>query len=189
MLHWQIKTAPAVEPITQTQAKLNLRVDCTADDDLITALIVAARQWCEDYEGRAYITQTITAKMDYLPDEIILPQPKLQSITSIKYYDTAGDEQTLADTLYDVDIFREPGRITKTYNENYPATRDIINGVSIEYKAGYGDASTDVPQRTIQAIYLLVSHLYGNRIAVTDMKMSELPLGVKALLNQRMKTV
>jgi uncharacterized phiE125 gp8 family phage protein len=61
--------------------------------------------------------------------------------------------------------------------------------VTIVYKAGYGDASTDVPDKTIAAIKLFCGHLYENRIAVTDMNLIEIPLGVKALLNARVKTV
>lgn len=189
MLEYQITTEPAVEPLSLTDAKLNLRVDCTADDDLITALIVAARRSCEQYENRAYITQTITAKTFYLPWEIILPLPLLQSVTSVTYVDAAGDEQTLSSDLYDVDTYREPGRITRAYNQSYPSVRGDVNGVTIVYKAGYGDASTDVPQETIQAIQLMVAHLYENRVAVTDVNMNILPMGVKYLLNKRVKTV
>ena len=189
MLKWQVTTEPSVEPVTLDEAKLNLRVDCDVDDDLITALIVAARRSCEDYENRAYITQTITAKTFYLPDQIILPRPLLQSVTSVAYVDTAGDEQTLSSDLYDVDVYREPGQITRAYGENYPSVRGDVNGVTIVYKAGYGDASTDVPQETIQAIQLMIAHLYENRIAVTDVNMNILPMGVKYLLNKRVKTV
>jgi uncharacterized phiE125 gp8 family phage protein len=189
MLEYQITTQPDVEPITLDEAKLNLRVVCDADDDLITALIVAARRWCEQYENRAYITQTITAKTFWLPSEIILPLPLLQLVTSITYIDTAGDEQTLSSDLYDVDVYREPGRVTKAYGESYPSLRGDINGVTIIYKAGYGDTAADVPQETRQAIQLFVAHLYENRVAVTDINMNVLPLGVKALLNKRAKTV
>jgi uncharacterized phiE125 gp8 family phage protein len=189
MLEYQITTQPAIEPVTLDEAKLNLRVDCTADDALITALIVAARRWCEQYENRAYITQTITAKTFWLLSEIILPLPLLQSVTSITYVDLAGDTQTLSNTLYDVDTFREPGRVTRAFNATYPSVRGDINGVTIVYKAGYGDASTDVPQETIQAIQLFIAHLYENRVAVTEISMNTLPLGVKALLNKRVKTV
>jgi uncharacterized phiE125 gp8 family phage protein len=189
MLEYQITTQPAVEPITLDEAKLNLRVDCTAEDDLITALIVMARRWCEQYENRAYITQTITAKTFWLPSEIILPLPLLQSVTSIQYIDTGGDEQTLSSDLYDVDVFREPGRVTRAFNATYPSVRGDINGVTITYKAGYGDTAADVPQETKQAIQLFVAHLYENRVTVTDTQMYDLPLGVKALLNKRVKTV
>ena len=182
---WRVTTAPSVEPVLLADMKLHLRVDCTDDDDLITALIVAARQWCEDYEHRAYITQTITAKLDWLPEKIILPKPRLQTVTSVKYLDTAGDQQTLSSGLYDVDIYREPGQITRGFNDSYPSIRSVVNTVEIIYVAGYGDASTDIPSKTIAAVKLLVAHLYENRVATTDVNMIEIPLGVKNLLNAR----
>jgi len=186
---WRVTTEPSVEPVSLADMKLHLRVDCDADDDLITALIVAARQWCEDYEHRAYITQTITAKLNYLPPQMILPKPRLQSVTSVKYIDTSGDEQTLSSGLYDFDTYREPGQITRGYNDTYPSVRAVVNAVEVIYVAGYGDASTDVPNKTIAAIKLFVAHLYEHRIAVTDMTMEEIPLGVKNLLNARALTV
>ena len=189
MLKYQITTPPTVEPITLTEAKLNLRVDCDADDDLITALIVAARQWCEDYENRAYITQTITMALDWLPRRIILPKPKLQLVTSVKYIDDAGDQQTLSSDEYDVDIIREPGQIVRSFNGTYPSVRNQVNAVEIIFVAGYGAAASDVPQKTKQAIYLLVTHWYENRIAVSEIDMKVVPLGAKALLNDRMWTV
>lgn len=186
---WRVTSEPEVEPVTLDEMKLHLRVECDADDDLITAQIVAARQWCEDYEHRAYITQTITAKLDFLPPRMILPKPRLQSVTSVKYIDTGGDEQTLSSGLYDVDLFREPGQIVRGFNDTYPDTLDVVNAVEVIYKAGYGDAASDVPGKTIAAIKLFVAHLYENRIAVTDMTMAEIPLGVKNLLNARARTV
>ena len=184
MIKWQVTTEPTVEPVTLDEAKLNLKVDCDADDDLITGLIVTARRWCEDYENRAYITQTITAKTFWLPDQIILPRPLLQSVTSVTYVDTAGDTQTLSDTLYDVDTVREPGQIARAFNATYPTVRGDVNGVTIVYVAGYGDASTDVPQETIQAIQIMIAYYYTDRMGENP-----IPEAVKNLLNKRVKTV
>lgn len=53
-------TEPEVEPITLAQMKTHLREfsSVTARDDEITSLITGARQWVEDYTGRALIDQT-----------------------------------------------------------------------------------------------------------------------------------
>jgi len=45
-------TYPAAYPVTLAEAKLHLRIDTTAEDDLITGLISAATQWVEDYTDR-----------------------------------------------------------------------------------------------------------------------------------------
>lgn len=179
---WQITTQPTGEPVTLEEAKLHLRVDTDADDALITALIKAARQWCEDFQNRSYITQTITWKLDEFPEEFIVPRPKLQSVASIKYIDTNGTEQTLDGSYYDVDIYSEPARISLAYGKSWPALRGDINSVEVIYNAGYGDADS-VPDRIKAAIKLFIAHLYENRENVSLAKYEEMPLGVESLLS------
>ena len=60
-------TAPAAEPLTLAEAKLHLRVDDTADDALIGALITAARQHAEHDTRRALVTQTWKLALDASP--------------------------------------------------------------------------------------------------------------------------
>jgi uncharacterized phiE125 gp8 family phage protein len=48
---------PAIEPLTLAEAKSFLRVEHSADDDLIGALIKAARSEVESATRRALITQ------------------------------------------------------------------------------------------------------------------------------------
>ena len=51
---------PEIEPVTLTEVKRHLGEfdDITDRDDDITALIAAAREWVEDYTGRALIDQS-----------------------------------------------------------------------------------------------------------------------------------
>src|SRR5262249_41785719 len=63
----RLQPAPAFEPIALELAKTHLRVDSAADDDYIKALIAAARQEAEDFQGRAWITQKWALTMDHFP--------------------------------------------------------------------------------------------------------------------------
>ena len=181
--NWKVTGAPGLEPVTLAEMKLHLRAtEDTTDNDLITSLIIAARQWCEGYQNRAYISQTITLKSDRFPKVFYIPRPLLISVTSIKYIDTAGVEQTLSTDVYDTDIYSQPGRIGLKYGQSWPAIRGDINSVEIIYKAGYGEATADVPDGIKAAIKLLAAHLYVNRIAVCDSSMTEVPLAVRSLL-------
>jgi len=182
-----IVTPPAEEPVTLTEAKNHLRVDLSDDDSLISALIVAAREHAEAITRRAFITQTLKLSMDAFPvnnGPIYVPMPPLQSVNSLKYFDTDGVEQTLTEgTDYLVDNESEPGRITPAPDTGWPATQNRPNAVSVEFVAGFGDASK-VPQGIKQAILLMVGHWYENREAVTMQgnNAGELPMAVDSLL-------
>lgn len=52
---------PVIEPVTLDDMKAYLRVDFTDDDDLITALISAARSKCEKILGMVLVDTTIKA--------------------------------------------------------------------------------------------------------------------------------
>ena len=55
------------------------RAPATYEDALITGLIKAAREYCEGYQNRAYITQTWELILDAFPDSVIqIPLPPLQ---------------------------------------------------------------------------------------------------------------
>src|ERR1035437_607104 len=53
-------TQPEIEPVLLADMKIHLRTfaDDTSENTMIEGLIVAAREWVEDYTGRALIDQT-----------------------------------------------------------------------------------------------------------------------------------
>jgi uncharacterized phiE125 gp8 family phage protein len=181
----KLKTPPSVEPITLAEAKSHLRITSTDEDALIETWIKAAREWCEGYQNRAYITQTWELALDSFPNERIMkiPLPPLQSITSIKYYDPEGTETVFSSDDYEVDTYSEPGRVSLGYGKSWPyATLRPVNGVIIEFKAGYGDTADDVPEQVKQAVKVLVGELYEHREATDVKELKEIPFAVKALL-------
>ncbi|HEX9768435.1 MAG TPA: hypothetical protein VGA50_04590 [Kiloniellales bacterium] len=174
-------TPPAVEPLGLAEAKDHLRVTSATEDALIDADIIAARWRMEKYLGRALVTQTWEWYLDRFRSVFRVPMPALQSVTSIKYFDGDGVEQTLAASVYQVDTKHTPGRIAEAYGETWPATRDQFNAVKITFVAGYGDAASDVPAPLRSALLLDVGHLFRNREATVDREHMTLPLGYAAL--------
>jgi uncharacterized phiE125 gp8 family phage protein len=164
----KLKTAPAVEPISATEAKLHCRVDHTTDDTLITNLITAARIYCEKQQNRALVTQTWYLWLDKFPSKkyIDIPLPPLQSVASVLYYDTDDAEYTLSTEDYDVDINSFVGRVHLKYSKSWPT--EVLrpsNAIVIEFICGYGLAAA-VPQNVKQAMLLLIGHWYANRESV-----------------------
>lgn len=201
-------TPPASEPITLAEAKLHLRVDFADDDDLIGALITAAREQCEVAQRRALITSTWelteegfpcqwpVALGPYLPGRLLerpwpssrlawqLPRPPLQSIASVAYVAPDGSAVTLDPSAYQVVAGGTgPGLIAPVYGTTWPATRCQPEAVTVRFVAGHADASA-VPATTKAAIKLLVGHLYENRepVLTTGAVGKELPLTVSSLL-------
>lgn len=136
-MDWKVTTKPAAEPLHLTEVKKHLRVDTADDDDLITALIRAARQWCEGFQNRNYVLATIGGKLDAFTNRVSLPGPPLQEVASIEYVDIAGDTQTLSTSVYSVDTTSQPGLVTLAYNQYWPSIRGQHHAVTINYKAGY----------------------------------------------------
>jgi uncharacterized phiE125 gp8 family phage protein len=168
-----IITPPTEEPVTLAEVKLNCRIDGTDEDTLLTSMIVAARQRAEHLLGRALCTQTLEVVLDEFPSGIKL-QPKIQSVTSLKYIDITGTQQTLNSGSYLVDLDSEPGWIVPAYGYEWPETQSIPNAVRIRYVSGYGAASA-VPNAIKQWMLVYISTMYSERSAVINGSLSDLP--------------
>lgn len=178
-------SGPAVEPVSLADLKSHRRIGHALDDDLLAALIKAARQYVETATQRALVTQTWQLLLDEFPgvdDGIILPKPRLQAVTAVTYVDGNGDTQTLAASKYSVDTRRDPGWLVPAYAEEWPETREQINAVTVSFRAGYGDAAADVPEGLRQAILLLAGHWYEHREAVAAGALAQVPLAVDSLI-------
>lgn len=177
-------TAPASEPVTLTEAKAHLRIDTTDDDALITSLIIAARSEAEKITRRALVNQTWELALDsFHCREISLPFPRLQSVTSVKYVDVSGVEQTLDTLMYQVDADSEPARIAPVYGAFWPATMVQLNAVRIRYVAGYGAAAATVPDAIKAWIKVRVATLYENREGISSGNVSQTPF-IDGLLDE-----
>jgi len=71
------------EPVTLAQAKAWLKVTHDDEDDIISALITAARQICEGYADLSFVERTVTAVVKNELDNIRLPYGPVGNITSI----------------------------------------------------------------------------------------------------------
>ncbi len=176
--------APITEPLERADAKVHLGVEHDEHDGMIDRQIAAARREAESYMGRALITQVWVMDLDCFPMGIIeVPRPPMQSVESIKYLASDGQERTLAPSRYRVDNRRKPGRIAPAFGDVWPVTRAVINAVTVRFTAGYGNDAGTVPEDIRQAIQLIVGRHYAHREDVRDgMPAAELPLGARHLL-------
>lgn len=164
-----IRTVDAtIEPVTVAEAKTHLLVEHSRDDTLIGGLITAARQECENLLQRSLLEQTWQKTIDFFPIDIELPYPRIISVSSVQYVDSAtGTTSTLSSDSYQLDSASEPGWLVPAYGYDWPVPRDVMNAVTVTYKAGYGTSASSVPEAIKAWIKLMVGHLYENREAST----------------------
>ncbi len=187
-------TPPASEPVTLAEAKTQLRLEESLDDEFVLGLIATARAFVEQAAWRGLVTQTWelvkgsfagedtlelgfrgrrflgenTGLVNVGPGSlpwIELPKGNLGTVTSIKYIDPTGVEQTLASTEYTADAASEPGRIRLAYGKAWPQTREQWDAVVIRYTVGWA-VTTNVwagPAPLKQAVLLMLSALYEGR--------------------------
>lgn len=153
----------------------------------IADLIATAREACEEYQNRAYLTQTWELWLDAWPPVIAVPRPPLQAVESICWYDAEHQEHALDPADYFADVNTEPGRIFPV--APWPAGLRTASGICITFKAGH-EREKNIPNRVRQAILLLVAEWYLNREATSltgkggaEKFNREIPFGVTRLLD------
>ncbi len=158
MTHYLLeRTAdPVTESVSLTEAKDYLRVDGSDDDSLITDMIVAAREFAEEYLAKSLITQSWKLAFDETaPACTRLPMGPVQSVTSVKLI-AEDDSETIIDTsLYGLNAAKD----TLVFDEV-----SIGHQVEIVYVTGYGNNASDVPAGIRQGILRHIAHLYEHRM-------------------------
>lgn len=158
-------TAPATPLFTTAEAKAQLRVTSSAEDDLIDEYVAAATAYFDARDGvtgQALITQTwkLTLASDEWENGLRLPIEPVQSISGFEYY-IDGVLTTFAAENYRL----TDGRVYLVDGDSLPSTDTREDAVQITYLAGYGDTSADVPQTAREAVALFFSGLYDQRTA------------------------
>lgn len=159
----KVVTAPAALPVTIAEAKAFSRITIDDDDTLLTALITAATAHAEHYTGLRFVTQTLDLYLDSFPGlygTIRVPGP-VSSITSIKYIDTDGVEQTMDSADYITDLISNPARITPAVEGEWPETRDQVNAVVIRFVQGA--SVSECPEDVKTFIKAYVNHVYDGK--------------------------
>ena len=158
---------PAAEPVTVAELKEYLHIDCDSEDSLLSRLISAARKTAEEYQHKAYMTQTLEVATIW-EKETELPRSEFfKELVSLK--DSEGNAVTGYTIKPDLNyklVFEKAGKgqLVATY----------ITGV---------DNAKQVDEMVRLAIMQMACHWYENRLPVTDGKtVAEMPFSARCLL-------
>lgn len=116
------------EPVTLNDMKLWGKIDTTADNSLINALITTARIMCEQYTNTSIITRTIVADINNANGGFILPYGPVTSTP------TAVDWQGTSLTLvWNFSQVQSPyGRMSVTYNAGFTTLPEVYKTAIME---------------------------------------------------------
>ncbi len=173
VIDFKVSTAPTSEPITTAEAKEFMGIDYSDHDTMIDTFIQAGREWAEKYTGRAFITQTLIARIVPIMEEIALPYPPIGTVSEVKST-WQDDEETLTDgTDFHVIGDQDKHLEISAYGTSSTATRRITPDVfadrelKVTYTAGYGAAAA-VPEAIKLAIKMIVKTSYDCRAFSVD---------------------
>lgn len=169
--------------------KLHLRIQHSSDDAILADYAAAAAEQLDGIDGTLQVALISQTWRDFWPDFAsvgVLRLHPVQSISSVKYLDADGVEQTVA--AGDWFAIEDPKGKRVCFVDGAPSVTSLSSrpdAVRVEYVAGFGDDAAKVPNRIRQAHRLLVGHYYENREAVAHIasgKFETLPLAVSSLL-------
>lgn len=132
----------------------------TAEDSMLSAQLTAAREFCEGFQNRAYITQVWELALHHFPREIVISKGNLITVDSITFKSSLGVVAPLvAVTDYITSIRGQLGRVTLPYGGSWPSFVPYpVDPIVVTFTCGYGSASA-VPKSIVQAIVIQVKIL------------------------------
>lgn len=173
---------PAAEPVGVEDVKAQLRIAQDSEDGFLAALIKAAREVVEAETGLALIAQSWRLTRDRWPWSgfVSLSRTPVTTVTSVTAYGSEGEASLIDPATYQADLSSRPARL---YFADRPEPLRVMNGIEIDFTAGFGATADAVPERLKRAVLLLVAHWYEFRAAfgAADQPVS-IPAGVGRLL-------
>lgn len=178
---FRLITAPDALPVSVAEAKAACRILHDDEDVYLELLIAAAADHVEKFTGRALVEQEWELVLDRFCDTMPITKGPVTDVSSIKYRDVDGVEQTVAEATYVLDDVSDPQAIVKAPTGIWPAVGEGINGVTIRFTCGYVGA---LPTAIKQAILLMVAQWFANREDTNVGNIvNEMPNGAMALLS------
>jgi uncharacterized phiE125 gp8 family phage protein len=184
----------ATDYLSIAELKRHLQIDenNTDHDAYLADMLPSCFDLVDSYLGYSCRKSTVAYLFDDLDGAIIHIPARLISISSVKYLDVNGDEQTLATTEY---------QELNSFSSNYGFDLEIINAPTVydygwKYKvtvvegfepssAAPANIATVMPDAILHAVKLIAAQYWANRMAVSfGATGNEVPFGFKELINR-----
>lgn len=159
-----LTSGPLQEPLALADVKAHLRIDDSAEDILLSSLLLTSRLHIESILAIALITQSWMMVLDRWPsgDTVTIPMSPLQQVSEVRVRDASGTPAIISTASYTVETASRPARLVwKNIVSLEPGLR--AGGIEINFTAGFGATGDSVPAPLKHAILLLTAHWYEHR--------------------------
>ena len=161
-------------PVTAAQVKLLTRIDDTAFDDLLGLLLPAAHRAIGELAGASLGEQAWQLTLDAFSDAIELQRGPVTAVSAVGYTDPDGAAQVVDPAIYTIDLASTPQWLVRNADSAWPTPLDRINAVTVDFTAGWTDAT--LPDDLRLAVAGLVQHWFESGPA------APIPAGVTNLV-------
>lgn len=173
---------PLAEPLTLAEVRAHLRLDTGDEDALLVSLITVAREHLEREAGLVLASRDFRLCLDAWPDDGILTIARgpVRAVTDVTVYDGEGVGQAVDLDGHLLDGEARPARL---WLRDVPATGRVLNGIEVEFVAGFGESGAEVPETLKRAMLLHIGAMFACRgVVAPDAQPAVVPPGYDRLI-------
>lgn len=137
----KITTTPTpLWSVADVKAKCGISATDTGFDAELSIIVASATLQMEHYTGLSLSEITWKLVLDQFDDEIELPCGPVYLVPRVQYIDAGGLLTVLPASQYTLDLVGSPQWLIRNEGVTWPDLGTPVNGVEIEFSAGYGPA-------------------------------------------------
>lgn len=158
-----VESTTGAEIVTTEEVKEYSNISTSANDSMISSLIIAARRLCENKANLAFVEKTVSEVYSSFDEFLKFSQLNampVKGIASIKYFDKLNSEQTVLASNYTLDNIRVPAKVNFSTGFSFPDTYDRTDAIKITYTVGL-TRDEDIKLAEV-AIKATVAYMYDN---------------------------
>ncbi len=153
-MHTEIVRKPLIEPVTLEEVKDYLHIEHDTEDNLLAHFIQSAREYIEEFVGRAFMTQV--RRVTFLGQR---GRRKRYFLSSAPFLNLEGPVLLNGQPYQAYHLIKGMGQAMLCLH--YPLQEN--DQLAVTFSCGYGENPQDVPTLYRHAILIKVGELYHNR--------------------------
>ena len=160
-MQYTVSQPTLINVVSVDEAKANLRLTHSLQDELVQGMIHTAVAMAENYTGRYIHNREVVATGSEFIQDLVLRESPVAGDVSVQYRDDSDTLTALDPTLYSVTKSATGEQVIHYHNVgSLPTPFTRTDAVVISYTVGYSSSTVPAPYKTF--VNLMVGKLYDN---------------------------